>query len=50
MVDYQEMYYKMNRAMEKAINILVGAQRECEEEYLKETDPSAESEDGEDDE
>ena len=42
MVDYQEMYYKMNRAMEKAINILVEAQRECEEEYLKETDPPAE--------
>ena len=39
MVDYQEMYYKMNRAMEKAINILVEAQRECEEEYLKQTDP-----------
>lgn len=32
MVDYQEMYYKMNRATEKAINILVEAQRECEEE------------------
>ena len=47
MVDYQEMYYKMNRAMEKAINILVEAQCECEEEYLKETDPPDESEDGE---
>ena len=44
MVDYQEMYYKMNRAMEKAINILVEAQRECEEDYLKQTDPPAESE------
>ena len=44
MVDYQEMYYKMNRAMEKAINILVEAQRECEEEYLRETDPPNESE------
>ena len=41
MVDYQEMYYKMNRAMEKAINILVEAQRECEEDYLKQTDPPA---------
>ena len=47
MVDYQEMYYKMNRAMEKAINILVEAQRECEEEYLKQTDPPVESENGE---
>ena len=25
----------MNRAMEKAINILVEAKRECEEDYLK---------------
>ena len=49
MVDYQEMYYKMNRAMEKAINILVEAQRECEEEYLKQTDPQGESEDGKED-
>lgn len=40
MVDYQEMYYKMNRA----INILVEAQRECEEDYLKQTDPPNEKE------
>ena len=39
MVDYQEMYYKMNRAMEKAINILVEAQQECENDYLRQTDP-----------
>ena len=44
MVDYQEMYYKMNRAVEKAINILIKAQRECEEEYLKQTDPPAKEE------
>ena len=49
MVDYQEMYYKMNRAMEKAINILVKAQRECGEEYLRETDPPTEDDDGEED-
>lgn len=42
MVDYQEMYYKMNRAMEKAINILIEAQRECEEVYLAQTDPPEE--------
>ncbi len=42
MVDYQEMYYKMNRAMEKAINILIEAQRECEEDYLTQTDPPEE--------
>lgn len=45
MVDYQEMYYKMNRAMEKAINTLIEAQRECEEEYLKQTDSPNEKED-----
>ena len=41
MIDYQEMYYKMNRAMEKAINILVEAQQECEEDYLQQTESSA---------
>ena len=46
MVDYQEMYYKMNRAMEKAMRIMIEAQRECEEEYLKQTDPPADDEDG----
>ena len=30
---------KMNRAMEKAINILVKAQQECEDDYLQQTDP-----------
>ncbi len=39
MVDYKEMYLKMNRAMEKAINILIEAQQECEEDYLRQTDP-----------
>lgn len=43
MVDYQEMYDKMNRAMEKAINILIDAQRECEEDYLRQTDPPPEA-------
>jgi len=33
-VDYQEMYYKMARSMEDAINLLIVAQRECEELYL----------------
>ncbi len=42
MVDHQQMYYKMNRAMEKAINILIGAQRACEEDYLAQTDPPEE--------
>ena len=34
MPDYKEMYLKMVRASEKAINILIEAQRECEELYL----------------
>ena len=46
MVDYQEMYYKMDRAMEKAINILIEAQRECEEDYLAQTDPPEEQDEG----
>ena len=33
-VNYSEMYYKMARAVEKAIRILVNAQLECEELYL----------------
>ena len=39
MVDYEQMYYKMDRAMDKAINTLIEAQRECEEDYLTQTDP-----------
>ena len=34
MIDYEEMYYKMVRASEQAINMLIQAQRECEELYL----------------
>ena len=34
MPNYKEMYLKMVRASEKAINILIEAQRECEELYL----------------
>lgn len=34
MCESQEMYLKMVRATEKAINILVEAQRECEEMYI----------------
>ena len=34
MPDYKEMYLKMVRASEKAINILIEAQRECEEMYV----------------
>ena len=34
MSDYKEMYLKMVRASGKAINLLIEAQRECEEMYL----------------
>ena len=34
MPDYKEMYLKMVRASERAINILIQAQQECEEMYL----------------
>ena len=34
MPNYKEMYFKMVRASEKAVNILIEAQRECEELYL----------------
>ena len=33
-VNYKEMYLKMMRAMEKAMNILIEAQRKCEEMYI----------------
>ena len=34
MVDYKEMYEKMFRAAEQSVNILIAAQRECEEMYI----------------
>lgn len=34
MPDYKEMYLKMVRASERAIDLLIEAQRECEEMYL----------------
>lgn len=39
MPDYQEMYRKMVRASEAAINILIEAQRECEELYISFPEP-----------
>ena len=38
MANYREMYYKLFRATEKAINTLISAQQECEEMYLSSTD------------
>ena len=34
MEDYKEMYETMGRASEKAMNLLIDAQRKCEEMYL----------------
>lgn len=34
MPDYKEMYLTMVRASEEAINLLIAAQKQCEELYL----------------
>ena len=34
MPDYKEMYLKLFRATERAMNILIAAQRECEEMFI----------------
>lgn len=39
MPDYKEMYLKMFRATESAVNILIEAQRECEEMVLSAPEP-----------
>ena len=38
MTDYKELYLTLIRATEKAINILIEAQQECEERYLAMTE------------
>lgn len=35
MADYKTMYLLMMRATTKAIDLLIGAQRQCEELYIK---------------
>lgn len=40
MPDYKEMYFKLFRAAEEAINILIAAQRECEELYISRPEPA----------
>lgn len=40
MENYKEMYEVMVRASEKAMNILIEAQRKCEEMYLAAGDPT----------
>jgi hypothetical protein len=39
MPDYKEMYLKLFRASEKAVNILITAQQECEELYISQPEP-----------
>ena len=34
MPNYKEMHFKMVRASEQAVNILIKAQQECEEMYI----------------
>ncbi len=38
MPDYQELYQMLFRATERAIQILIDAQRTCEEKYLMDTE------------
>lgn len=40
MADYKEMYLHLMRDTEKAIQILVQAQRDCEELYLNAPEPN----------
>jgi len=37
--DYREMYFKMLRASEEAIDILIAAQQEAEEIYMSSPEP-----------
>lgn len=39
MPDYKEMYLTMMRETERAINILIDAQRQCEELYISSPEP-----------
>ena len=39
MPDYKEMYLTLFRASEEAINLLIAAQRTCEELYISQSEP-----------
>jgi hypothetical protein len=39
MPNYKEMYLKLFRASEQAINTLIQAQQECEELYISQPEP-----------
>ena len=47
MPDYKEMYLVMARAAERAIRILIDAQRQCEEIYVRADETDARRDDGE---
>ncbi len=38
MIDYKELYIKLFQATDRAANILIAAQRECEEMYVSAVD------------
>ncbi len=38
MADYKELYLKMFRASEEAINLLIAAQQTCEELYISQSE------------
>lgn len=39
MPDYKEMYLKIFRASEQAVNLLIASQRECEALYISALEP-----------
>ena len=39
MPDYKKMYFTLFKASEEAANLLIAAQRECEELYIASEDP-----------
>ncbi len=40
MPDYKELYLKMFRAAGQAVDLMIAAQRECEEDYISSPEPS----------
>jgi len=40
-MDYKEMYLKMLRASEEAIRIIIKAQQDCEEMYIRQEEADA---------
>ena len=40
MPDYKKMYFTLFKASEEAVNLLIAAQRECEELYIASEEPN----------